>query len=432
MKNLFSEHVQTRQKAAEYALSQSGYAGLILSSGRPHVYFADDQEAIFHPTPHFGHWCPERSPYHLLKIEAGKKPKLVFYSPDDFWHAQPEIGEWSNEFDVVMVKSLDKRWIGLGEIKNFAFIGPEEPEAQTLKLNPRELITRLDWGRALKTAYEVQCIQKSNALAALGHKRVKQVFLASQATCSELELHHEFLRACSVREMDLAYQTIIGVNEKSAILHYHDKRQNIAKPQTLLIDAGTNYLSYASDITRTYAHEQAAQEFKDLLKGMDDLQQQLCAEVKAQVEFRTLHKSCHNKIARLLIDSGILKDCDEVSAVKKGLSQVFLPHGLGHMLGLQVHDVAGDQINELGDKAWPDEDFPNLRTQRALRAQEVVTIEPGLYFIDMKLRNHRHGDLSRHFNWPLIDKLLPLGGIRIEDNVLVLNDGMRNLTREVL
>jgi Xaa-Pro dipeptidase len=115
-----------------------------------------------------------------------------------------------------------------------------------------------------------------------------------------------------------------------------------------------------------------------------------------------------------------------------GLTMAFFPHGLGHMLGLLVHDVAGKQLDRTGATSAPDRRFPKLRTTRPLQPGTVVTIEPGIYFIKMLLDPLRQGTESRNLNWALIDRLMPCGGIRIEDNIHIHEQGLRNLTREFL
>ena len=119
-------------------------------------------------------------------------------------------------------------------------------------------------------------------------------------------------------------------------------------------------------------------------------------------------------------------------AFEKKLTHPFFPHGIGHHLGIQVHDVAGKQSDPQGTPAPPPEEHPFLRNTRTIEPGHVLTIEPGLYFIPMLLRPLRAGEHAERLDWTLIDALTPLGGIRIEDNVLVTETGHRNLTREHL
>jgi Xaa-Pro dipeptidase len=106
-----------------------------------------------------------------------------------------------------------------------------------------------------------------------------------------------------------------------------------------------------------------------------------------------------------------------------------MPHGVGHLLGIQVHDVGGRMKNSTGEIQAPHSDYPTLRTTRMTEVGQVFTIEPGLYFIPVLLNPERGSARGRLINWDLVDTLSPLGGIRIEDNVLVTSTGVENLTR---
>lgn len=432
IKKLFRQHIKIQQERIAKILSANSLDGLVISSGKPHMYFADDQEANFKPIPHFAHWCPERSPYHLLHLRPGLKPRLIFYSPNDFWYEQPSLvqSEWADEFEVVRVEDQKSRWQILGNLKNHAYIGDEEEaKSKDFRSNPSDLLNPLDWNRSEKTEYELHCLSIANELGAKGHKAVRKVFAQGG---NELEAHLAYLGAIPCNEADLPYPSIIGMDEKSAVLHYHPKRTQLRDPQVMLIDSGAMMNGYCSDITRTYARKGAPSLFKDLIKGVESLQQHLCSQIKVGVSFKELHKICHLQTAQLLIDTKILKQCTAEEALTKGLSKIFFPHGLGHMLGIQVHDVGGLQKNERGEHLPPSEEFPSLRFQRPLRLNEVVTVEPGLYFIPMKLDSIRNGDLRNYCQWNLIDELIPYGGIRIEDNVVVEANSSRNLTRAYL
>jgi len=116
--------------------------------------------------------------------------------------------------------------------------------------------------------------------------------------------------------------------------------------------------------------------------------------------------------------------------LSQGVTSAFMPHGIGHLLGIQVHDVAGFMENENGTTIDPPSGHPFLRLTRVLEEDMVLTVEPGLYFIDMLLDGLRGTPAEALVNWDAVDELRPFGGIRIEDNVRVLADGCENLTRD--
>ncbi len=434
IKKLFRQHIKVQQERIARALTECSVDGLIISSGAPITYFADDQDAPFHATPHFAHWCPERSPFHLVHLRPGQKARLVFFSPNDFWHEAPTLmqSEWADEFEIIRVEDQSTRWQILGNLRNHAFVGPESKEAEEkgLVANPVQLLNYMDWFRAEKTDYELYCLEQASELGAKGHRAVRNAFAQG---ASEMEAHHIFLTAIAGREEDLPYPSIIGMDEKSAILHYQQKRNTkVPQASVMLIDSGGKYQGYCSDITRTYFKASAPATFKSLLAGMEKLQQELCEQVRVGVSFKELHKTCHLRTGQLLVDTDILRNCTAETAFSLGLTKIFFPHGLGHMLGIQVHDVGGFQSNERGEQVPPCAEFPTLRMRRPLRAREVVTVEPGMYFIPMRLDTVRHNELRSYCNWTLINELLPFGGIRIEDNVVVEAKESRNLTRAFL
>ncbi len=230
------------------------------------------------------------------------------------------------------------------------------------------------------------------------------------------------------REVELPYNPIIALNAGAAVLHYQVlERKAPAERRSLLIDAGAEFAGYASDITRTYSYADA--DFARLVNEMDHVQQALCNSVRAGVDWRDVHLSSHRLIAELLHDSGIIT-CDADEAVETGLSSVFLPHGLGHLLGLQVHDVGGfTKSPEGGTIARPDGHL-YLRLTRVLEENFVVTMEPGLYFIDQLLESAKGDHRGAKINWARVEQFKPFGGIRIEDNLAITATGCENLTRD--
>ncbi len=428
----FPAHVAERQRKAEAALAAAGFDGLLIQSGAPFTYFSDDQDAPFRPTPHFAHWTPLAGPQHILHVRPGKKPRLVRVAPEDYWYEQAPLGNpfWAGAFEIVEVPDVERAWREIAASGRTAYVGdqPEQATAHGIAkdaVNPGALVARLDWDRAYKTPYEIACMAEASRLGVRGHTAARDAFLAGG---SELEIHQAYLRAVGCAEKDLPYESIVGLDEKGAILHYCGKRSQRGG-KVLLIDVGAQVHRYASDITRTWTTEKADPLFGDLVAGMEKLQLELCALVKPGGPYLDLHAAAHHKIGALLAATGLLK-CSAEEAVERGLTAPFFPHGLGHFLGIQVHDVGGHQKSPEGGSNPPPRQFPYLRTTRRVEVGQVFTIEPGLYFIEMLLRPHRSGAARASFDWKTIDRLASHGGIRIEDNVLVTENGHRNLTRE--
>ncbi|HEY7700053.1 MAG TPA: Xaa-Pro dipeptidase, partial [Vicinamibacteria bacterium] len=373
---LFHDHVLERQKKADAALARTGFDTLVVSSGEPYTYFADDNDASFHSVPHFAHWCPMPGPHHLLRVEPGRKPRLIRYAPEDYWYEQKGLGDpfWAQEFEIAEAGTVDAAWKALGPVENGAYLGNEVERARAagLALNPEKLVSRLDWDRAYKTDYEIQTLDEASALGAKGHRAALRAF---EAGASELEIHYAFVQAMDATEDELPYPTIVALNEKAAFLHYYNKR-GVRNGNVLLIDAGAKARGYASDITRTHVSSRCDRRFTALRDGVEKLQQELCREVRRGTPFGNLHRAAHLKVAKLLKESDLLR-ADPEEAEAKGWTRPFLPHGLGHHLGLQVHDVGGHQKDPEGNRAPPPPEHPYLRNTRTIEPRQVFTIEPG-------------------------------------------------------
>jgi Xaa-Pro dipeptidase len=155
----------------------------------------------------------------------------------------------------------------------------------------------------------------------------------------------------------------------------------------------------------------------------------LVDRVRPGVDYREIHLEAHRAIAAILVAQGLVSGTAE-AAVETGLTSVFFPHGIGHLLGLMVHDAGGFMAAPEGGVLAKPEGHPYLRLTRTLGAGFVVTIEPGIYFIDSLLAQARGDARGRAINWRQVEALKPWGGIRIEDNVVAQAGGPRNLTRE--
>ncbi len=428
---LFSEHVKRLQAETEKALGALGHDSLVISSGAPFTYFADDQDAPFRPVPHFAHWCPIGGPHHLLHIVPGRKPRLVRHAPEDYWYEQGGVTEafWLGAFELEERGSADAVWQALGQPAKAAYLGNEaaRAEAHGLAVNPKPLTARLDWLRSYKDDYEVRSIEEATAAGARGHRAAREAFLAG---ASELEIHHVFCRAAEATEAQLPYATIDALDEKCATLHYESKRHQRGG-HVLLLDAGAQSRGYACDITRTTPGRGCDERFVELVESVDAIEQDLVKSASAGRPYLEVHLQAHASVARVLSDMRLLRVSAEEAFVK-GYTHPFFPHGVGHHLGIQVHDVAGKQSDASGTPAPPPKEHPYLRNTRTIEAGHVFTIEPGIYFIPMLLRRFRSGPEASAFDWERIDALTPLGGVRVEDNVLVTPSGPRNLTREQL
>jgi Xaa-Pro dipeptidase len=442
-RSLFADHMETVHGQLDQALAVARAGGasfdsIVFHAGSEQMYHADDQPVAFRTVAHFARLAPLPGADHFILYRPGERLRLVRVAPADFWYEPPaEIDHpYVDAFDIDIVGSRRAAIAALAPTLGngsgaTAYIGNSPSVAAELALpaaavEPKALLAALNWSRAYKTPYEIECVRAAASIAGLGHAAVRRGFAKQR---SEWALHMDYLSATSMLDAEVPYTNIIAWDHLAATLHYQGKnRQAPDAAHVLLIDAGATVWGYASDITRTYCTDEAHPVFRQLLDAMDTLQLQLVDQVGPDMEYIDVHAAAHRGVAALLHSAGILKVSAE-EAYARGLTRPFLPHGVGHHLGLQVHDVGGHQINAQGDVKPPSAEHPHLRTTRRLEAGHVVTIEPGLYFIPLLLDPHRTGEHASAFHWPLIDALIPFGGIRIEDDVAVTSSGRDNLSR---
>jgi len=428
----FGPHLQAVCTRSAEALAACGYSGLLVHSGSPLYVFEDDRTYPFEANAPFKVWVPlADAPESFVWFEPGQAPRLILHRPPDYWYKPADLprGYWVQHFDLRLATDRKTARAQLpSDLSGAAYIGDAFPELSTWGLgaiNPQPLIRRLDYVRAAKTAYELECLREASRLGARGHRAAQQAFAAG---ASEFEIELAFMKACGQREQELPYNPIIALNEGGAVLHYQVlEKKAPAERFSLLIDAGCEFGGYACDITRTHANGDA--DFAALIQRMDRMQQALCAGVRAGVDWRDVQLRAHELTAAVLREADIIR-CSADAAVATGVTSVFLPHGIGHLLGLEVHDVGGFMRSAEGGDIPRPEGHPYLRLTRVLAEGFVVTMEPGIYFIEQLLEGAKADGRGQAINWPRVEALRKFGGIRIEDDLAVTQDGCENLTRE--
>jgi Xaa-Pro dipeptidase len=433
--SLYSEHIRAVEKRYASALIEAGYDAVIVHSGTPKKRTEfDDQFFPLRPTPEFHLWAPLTEPDCFVVFQTGQKTMLVWPECKSFWErpAPPDATYFLAALDVRRIDEPDLKTLS-ASAKRIAWIGEDAARAGKLGIaadavNPAKLVAALDRGRILKTPYEIACLAEANRIAALGHEAVRKAFEGGAR--SELELHLVFLGATRQDDQETPYKNIVALGRNGAVLHHVSYGRDSTRAESLLLDAGACYLGYCSDITRTWARpvtgtgSSAGSTFSALVLGMEAMQKRLVAKVALGMPYEQLHDESHRQMSALLVESGLATGtAEEVDA--QGVSRAFYPHGLGHSLGLVTHDVGCAALR-------PRADNPFLRNTSSIAEGQVFTIEPGLYFIDGLLAALRAKPAGKLVDWNVVEAVTPFGGIRIEDDVLVLEKGVRNFTREVL
>ena len=429
---LYADHLAVLTQRAETALARGGFEHLVVPSGTLHYHVFDDRDYPYAVNPQFKAWLPlTRVPNSWLVFTPGKRVQVIFHQPFDYWHVVPDApsGWWVDHVDIHIIRTPEEalallpkdraRCAVLGEAQST--LGDWAPN------NPAAVVNYLEYHRAFKTPYEIALMRQAQVSAVRGHRAAEAAF---RNGADEFSIHMAYCTAVGQDANELPYGNIVALNEHAAVLHYTELGRQAPQPlRSFLIDAGASAHGYASDITRTYAAD-GHDEFAAMVQAVDAAQQRMCAAVRPGFDYRQLHIDAHLSLMTVLKDFGVLRVSPQ-TALETGVSAAFFPHGIGHSIGLQVHDVAGFAGDDAGTRIERPQGHPYLRLTRVLQPGMVVTIEPGVYFIDMLLDEVKRAGHAESIDWNRVDVFRPYGGIRIEDEVVCTDGEPDNLTRPV-
>ncbi|MCU0345636.1 MAG: aminopeptidase P family protein [Saprospiraceae bacterium] len=302
-----------------------------------------------------------------------------------------------------------------------------------LKENASEaLIRAIVAQRSHKSAEEVAEMERAVDISGAMHVAVIK---AAAAGKKEAELAGIAAGIATGMGGALAYGIIMTVNGQ--VLHNHHHYNTLRSGQLLLGDHGAEtHLHYAGDLTRTCpVDKRFTQQQKDVYNIVLDAEVSAIASLRPGLTYKEVHLAAARRMAEGLKSLGLMKgDLDE--AVAQGAHALFFPHGLGHMIGLDVHDMEDLGENYVGysDEVQRSAQFGTayLRLGRALEPGFVLTVEPGLYFIpELMDQWEAEGKFKDFINYGALKDWRSFGGIRIEDNVLVTESGHQVLGRPV-
>ena len=295
---------------------------------------------------------------------------------------------------------------------------------RSFNVDSESLNDAITFCRTIKTEDELNLMRESARINNIAHRKVME---AVKPGMYEYELKALFDYHQEKRGLLFpAYSGIHAAGVNSAILHYTECGSRLNNGDLYLIDAGFEYEGYASDVTRTYpangryTDEQAAV-YQTVLNALN----RTIEMVEPGIKMEDLHLAAAEIILEGLKRMGLVKGT-KAELMENDIFALFFPHGLGHFLGLDTHDVGGypkgvERIDRPGIRF--------LRARRELQAGMVITIEPGLYFIPSLLRKaFEDEEKSKFLNADKIEAYFEFGGVRIEDNLIVTEDGYENLT----
>jgi Xaa-Pro aminopeptidase len=333
--------------------------------------------------------------------------------------AQPIHGQDVAEMETWLTERKDRTAVALGV--GIRGIDTKSEWAQ-------EMARRLDAVRRHLDKAELAFVEKAVEATAAGHKIAREVIVPGATERQvQIALESEMMRQGA---HEMGYGTIVGAGKHVAVLHFEPGNHVIAKDDLVLVDAGGAVFGYTADVTRTYSADGG---FNARQKAVYDIvlraEEAAIAQCRVGVEWHHVHAVAARMIAEGLVDLGILKGQID-TLLESGAIALFLPHGVGHMLGLGVRGVGGRAPGKDGTEKYCG---AHLRVDMPLEKDFLMTVEPGIYFVPALLDDReRRTQFKNMVDWHVLEDWRSVGGVRIEDNVLITNKEPRVLTENIL
>lgn len=398
------------------ALMNSFDKGPILITGAKKIYRNTDVEFEFRQNAHTLYFSNINIPNVALLL-LPKTKKFILYA------ANPTIHSKIWEAKQLSLKQLQKKY-------NANKIFPIELLKEHIKKykrvytpqNSKELLNQIVKLRLIKSSFEIKQIQKAIAIT---KKTFDYISSMKKIGLKEYEIVAQIDFIYRKNNVTFAYLPI--VTTQGNILHNNNYNNTIKKNQLLLIDAGCEINGYASDITRTFPTSNFTKEQKKIYNLVLQTQQKCIEMLKPNIDMVEIHNLAVNCIVDGLIKLNILKG-EKQQIMQNKTYAIFFPHSLSHHLGLDVHDV-----NDAKKKLSICSKLKESTFARILKPGFVITIEPGIYFIDELLNNSKY--YKKHEKNINLKKartyIKKVSGIRIEDNIAITKNGYMNLSKTI-
>lgn len=318
-------------------------------------------------------------------------------------------------------------WLEERRNRRVVALGAAVPGVNSDAARTAEVRQAYQHARRPKEAAEIDLMRRCAAATTAGYAAV-QAFLRPGISerRMQIELESEYFRQGA---QTTGYDSIVGVGAQSAVFHGSPSPKRHAREgDFILIDSGAQLDRYVIDVTRTYVAGPPTAFQRDLYQVVLEAQVRACDRCRPGAEWKDIHFGAAVDLMAGLVAMGVLKG-DPTTLVETDAHLLFFPHGIGHMLGLGVRDASG---LEPGRPKDPRPCLRSLRMDLILREGYVVTVEPGLYFLPPLLNDPARREKYRDcVNWPLVDQHQSLGGVRIEDDLLVTANTPENLTAAI-
>lgn len=367
-----------------------------------------------------------------------KTEKLTLFLPpvdedDVMWSGLPmSLKEAQNKYDVDEVLYSSELSTFFDNLESFENIYTTDTKnindkeiAGKLKVGAPEFFYALDEARSIKDAYEVALIKKACEITDKCHLAVMS---ALPIETNEMHMHAEFTyHALRQGAKFQGYDPICCSGPNCSTLHYVHNDDDMEHKKTVLIDAGAEWECYTADVTRCFPIQgKFTKEHREIYEAVLDMQTHVMKNIKPGTNWDDMHFLAHKVLIENFKKLGIFKkEFSNEEIFKRRASTCFFPHGLGHLLGLDTHDVGGEP-----NYSDPDPFLSYLRLRKPLAAGMVITNEPGIYFNDFLIEKflEKHPERLEVVDVTVMEKYKYIGGVRIEDDVLVTKDGYENLT----
>ncbi|MEX0268023.1 aminopeptidase P family protein [Leptolyngbyaceae cyanobacterium UHCC 1019] len=430
-------------KARRERLSQLIDLPVILWSGRSSARNFPANTYPFRASSHFLYFAGSPLENAAIRLEQGK---LTLFMDDAspasaLWHGEsPARTAIAHQIGADAAYPLAQLQTKVEDCATVLVQDPGTHEWQTQVLNRAIAIAPEAKGIDLALIHAIATLRMSHDVAAIAELRqaVAVSIAAHQAgmaaTCTaktEADVKAAIEQVILANNMTTAYTSIITVHGE--VLHNHHYHHELQARDLLLVDAGAETASgWAADITRTWAVSGRFSPTQRAIYEVVLLAHDLCiATMKPGIEYEAIHLTAARVIAEGLVDLGILRG-NPTDLVEMDAHALFFPHGIGHLLGLDVHDMEdfGDLAGYAEGRTRSDRfGLGYLRLNRPLQAGMLVTIEPGFYQVPAILndrdRREKYGDVV---NWERLAEFSDVRGIRIEDDVLITATGTEVLT----
>lgn len=409
--------------------------GLIIVNAPQETIRNNDVAYKFRQNSYFLYLTGITKPEHTLILDPKTKKSHLFIPDIDEKHrlwvgrqlSKTEAKKVYHINHVHYMSELPKILTRLAKKYKQAYLLPKNPLStktfpKRLKKDHTVLAKTLDDLRLIKEPEEIKFIQKANKIS---HQAYVKAIKATKPNMTENQiqavLESEFLSAGAPH---VAFNTIVAAGKNASILHYVDNNAICRKNDLVLIDGGCEWMGYASDISRTFpVSKKFSKKQKEIYQIVLNTKKECIRMVKPNISMLDIHIHASKAILTGLIKLGLIKKHDLDILYEKEIHRVFFPHGIGHLLGLDVHDVGGRPDKRLKKKA------KNLRNYLKLEKGMVITIEPGIYFIEAIFDSKKkRRQFDKYVNWKKADQYRSVGGVRIEDDILVTKNGHKNLT----